>query len=277
MLKETNQFDNLITHSTRFHADDVFSTALLKIINPRAEIIRTLDIDWYVKNLKSEAIVYDIGRGKYDHHQENTEVRKNGIKYASFGLLWRDFGDWEQYPKFDEDFVQKIDEHDNGGKTFDISLMIESFNLTSDEKEFTYPIDEFSNAVEIAKKYLIRIFTNYDEENKSGNYIYDNGIYLDQYGILVLPKHCKYSKYVYENIPNCRVVIYPSEREGYNCQVVTISPSTMESIYTFPKEWCGQPEDKLPEGVKFVHNSGFLLVTETLQQAYEYAKTVKTK
>lgn len=35
-----------------------------------------------------DVIIYDIGYGKFDHHQEDAKVRENGIKYASFGLLF---------------------------------------------------------------------------------------------------------------------------------------------------------------------------------------------
>lgn len=33
-------------------------------------------------------IVFDIGRGAFDHHQKDSRIRENGIPYAAFGLLW---------------------------------------------------------------------------------------------------------------------------------------------------------------------------------------------
>ncbi len=39
-----------------------------------------------------EGIVFDIGRGQYDHHQRDSRVRENGVPYAAFGLLWEKFG-----------------------------------------------------------------------------------------------------------------------------------------------------------------------------------------
>lgn len=278
-MKATNKFDILVTHSTTFHADDVFSTAFMEILNPSAELIRTLNVSIF-DNVEN-AIVYDIGLGKYDHHQKDAEVRPNGIKYAAFGLLWREFGDWEQYPDFDEEFVQKIDEHDNGGRTFAISEMIRSFNMTMDENSDPDLKDDmyiaFETAVEIAKKYLIRIFLKYDEENKTAEFIKNNICFLEGTSIAIIPKRCNHVKYICKNYPECKVVVYSSERDGFSAKVMPISPDTMESIYTFPKEWCGQPKENLPENVTFVHNSGFLLVAKTCQDACEYSKSVKLK
>ena len=81
------QRDIAITHGGNFHADDVFSAALLKMVNPEIDIVRTFKIpDDFA------GIAFDIGYGEYDHHQEAAAVRENGIPYAAFGLLWREFG-----------------------------------------------------------------------------------------------------------------------------------------------------------------------------------------
>ena len=69
------------THSGKFHADDVFSSALLLYLNPELTILRGNRVpDDF------EGIVFDIGRGKYDHHQKDSRIRENGVPYAAFGL-----------------------------------------------------------------------------------------------------------------------------------------------------------------------------------------------
>ena len=72
------------THGGKFHADDVFSTALLQILRPDIQITRgfTVPDDF-------DGIVYDVGGGMFDHHSEPRETRPNGVPYAAFGLLWR--------------------------------------------------------------------------------------------------------------------------------------------------------------------------------------------
>ena len=63
----------LITHSSKFHADDVFSTALMLILNPNAKVTRTLEpeiAEEVYKSRNESYIIYDIGRGEFDHHQK---------------------------------------------------------------------------------------------------------------------------------------------------------------------------------------------------------------
>ena len=75
------------THSGKFHADDVFSSALLLSVNPEITIHRGSQVPEDFKG-----IVFDIGRGKYDHHQRDSRIRENGVPYAAFGLLWEELG-----------------------------------------------------------------------------------------------------------------------------------------------------------------------------------------
>ena len=73
--------DKGFTHGGKFHADDVFSTALLKILFPNINVERG-----FVVPENFDGIIYDIGFGEFDHHQENSPVRESGTPYASFGL-----------------------------------------------------------------------------------------------------------------------------------------------------------------------------------------------
>ena len=61
---------NGFTHAGKFHADDVFATALLQIVRPDIKITRG-----FVVPDDFDGIVYDIGFGIFDHHQEPRETR----------------------------------------------------------------------------------------------------------------------------------------------------------------------------------------------------------
>lgn len=123
-IQLTTQIDeaNYITHSGRFHVDDVISTIFLSkiidsVILARVPTIRNKDI--------KDKIVYDIGLGEFDHHQKNRNgQRDNGIFYSSIGLLWKKFG--KEYLKkigvkyidktfeyMDKELIQNIDAADN--------------------------------------------------------------------------------------------------------------------------------------------------------------------
>lgn len=119
------------THGGKFHADDVFSAALLFYINPEITILRGNRVpDDF------DGIVFDIGRGAYDHHQRDSRVRENGVPYAAFGLLWEAVGaeilGEELAEEFDEAFVQPLDHNDNTGEKNELANLIGNFNPTWD-------------------------------------------------------------------------------------------------------------------------------------------------
>ena len=132
LLEMIRQKDaSAFTHSGKFHADDVFSSALLLYLNPEITITRGNKVPE-----DFDGIVFDIGRGKYDHHQKDSRIRENGIPYAAFGLLWEDLGceilGDELAEKFDEAFVQPLDNNDNTGEKNELASLIGSFNPSWD-------------------------------------------------------------------------------------------------------------------------------------------------
>lgn len=82
---------NLITHGGIFHADEIFATVILAKANPDKELrlCRTFNVD----NAQAGAIVYDIGGGRFDHHQRGGNgCRENGVPFAAAGLIWQEYG-----------------------------------------------------------------------------------------------------------------------------------------------------------------------------------------
>ena len=91
-IKITKNIDeaNCITHSGTFHADEIFATLILSKILQEITLIRVQE---FRDNPKDNVLVYDIGAGKYDHHQlGGNGQRQNGVKYAACGLIWKEFG-----------------------------------------------------------------------------------------------------------------------------------------------------------------------------------------
>lgn len=145
-IKQKNA--SAFTHSGKFHADDVFSAALLLYLNPEITITRGNQVP---ENY--EGLVFDIGRGQYDHHQKNSRIRDNGVPYAAFGLLWEKLGPEilgeELALKFDESFVQPLDINDNTGEKNELATLIGNFNPGWDSKSSN---DEaFFQAVSVAR------------------------------------------------------------------------------------------------------------------------------
>ena len=63
-----------LTHAGHFHADDVFSAALLREIWPDLEIRRVFEVpDGF------DGLAFDIGGGPFDHHGPDRQCRENGL------------------------------------------------------------------------------------------------------------------------------------------------------------------------------------------------------
>ena len=169
------------THAGVFHADDVFSTAFLKryfsLVRGRSfQVMRVPN--WPPKDtLYNEGtIVYDIGMGKYDHHGE-TDFRDNGVPYAAFGKLWREFGynyvsklfrdmpaidiTWVSQ-KFDSVFIQGLDAVDNGtmpradypAQAMSISTLIANMNPSWEDDSAIGEEMCFCTAVSLAEEIM---------------------------------------------------------------------------------------------------------------------------
>jgi len=270
------------THSTIFHADDVFSTAFLKLVNPAIEISRVLKVTDEMQ--ADDCIVYDIGEGRYDHHQNDRLRRpiedgyyfdKDGcmqmIPYCGFGLLWRDFGSLlcpsqKAWKKVDQTLVLPIDKTDNGIERNTLSAAVHAFNpawnstKTSDEA--------FWEAVEIAKQILRNYVDGANAENEAEEAVLNAKVVDDK--ILVLDKYMPWQDAVIEFMPEILYVVFPSARGGYNVQTVPDAPGSFNGRKLFPKKWLGNPDASL--GMTFCHPGNFLLATETLDQAIHCAQ-----
>ena len=64
---------NCVTHSGKFHVDDVISTVFISKIIDEVILIRIPNIN--DKNLTNK-LVYDIGLGEFDHHQKNRNGKR---------------------------------------------------------------------------------------------------------------------------------------------------------------------------------------------------------
>ena len=134
VAEKRNDILTIGTHNGIFHSDEVVACAILCLINSNisVQILRSREI----KFLNHCDICVDVGGGKFDHHQTGFNgTRKNGIKYASAGLVWKTFGEQliEQllsqyfkeincdiyyiYELFDSFFISLVDCEDNGIST----------------------------------------------------------------------------------------------------------------------------------------------------------------
>ena len=85
------KYRKIVVHHSRPHFDDCMCVAMMKIINPKIKISRKNTI--YPDLIDDNILICDIGHGKYDHHQIDTETHLDGSKYCACTLLYRDIKD----------------------------------------------------------------------------------------------------------------------------------------------------------------------------------------
>lgn len=262
------------THSGKFHADDVFSSALLLYLNPQITITRGNRVPE-----EYDGIVFDIGRGRYDHHQRDSRVRENGVPYAAFGLLWEELGGeilgGTLAQRFDEEFVQPLDNNDNTGEKNELASLIGNFNPVWDETEAADGVTEeerdrglsvgFLRAVQVAGMVLENKFARYRADARADEKINQVLAMQETQGgdarILVLPEFVPCQKRLKET--DIAFVIFPSNRGGY-CIQPQKKPDSMNYKCSFPKQWLGLENEELQKATGlasagFCHKGGFLM------------------
>lgn len=289
-----------VTHDGTFHADDLFATATLSILNNgNIKIIRTRDR----KLIDKGDYVYDVGgesdgaRNLFDHHQKGgAGERANGIPYASFGLVWKQYGEQicgskEIADRIDQKIAQPIDAIDNG---VDISKPIFEgvspyfadqvfLNYIPTWKENNKNIDKiFEEQVKRVVILLKREIEVVGADIEAANIImkaYENSV--DKRIVII---NNDFPRYLYQNtlskLPEPLYIVLPSGHSTmWKVESIRVSPGTMENRKLFPESWRGyfngDPKLKENTGVSdadFCHKSGFLITALSKEGAIKLAE-----
>lgn len=275
-MKKYIDIDKGFTHSGKFHADDVFSAALLTILNPDIKIERGFQVPE-----DFDGIVFDIGFGEFDHHQQDRAVRDNNIPYAAFGLLWRKYGSMlvgeDEAKHFDEKFIQSLDMNDNTGSENRIAEVISVFNPPWD-----YAVSSdtaFQEAKEFAYKILVKEIEHIKSINRAEALVTKALEKLED-GILILPRSAPWKKFVKDK--DVEFVVCPSNRGGYTAQAVPKPENGGELKIPFPEAWRGVEKERIGEvsgieTLQFCHNSGFLISALTKEDVIKACKLTKAQ
>ncbi len=281
------------THAGVFHADEVLGTAILEEALGEIHLARVNDLP---SGLPDNVIIYDIGGGRFDHHQpDGNGVRENGISYASAGLLWKEYGpsivSSSTDPKWlmtyvDKVLIQGVDAADNGvvgfdadsNKQFSFSRMIAGFNPEWDEKK-TFD-DAFLEAVSFAGTVLANVIKR-GSTLLGSREIVSEAIERSEGGIMVLDEALPWKDAVAESnnlkANNLLFVVFPSSRGGYAWQGIPDAPGSYTQRLSVPKPWWGLSGKDLQDvtGVAdatFCHRTGFAGSAESLEGALALVK-----
>lgn len=282
-------------HSGNFHPDDVFSVALLSILNNnKIKVIRTREVEEYSKAdfVVDIGFEYDPIRKKFDHHQKGGAGSRNEhINYSAFGLLWKEYGEKVCGSKkiadiLDTKLVAVIDADDCGFEIcksvidgicpFAVTDVI--YSMVPDWKEDSLETDTFFlKAVVFAKNVILREIKITKDEIEAENIVTD--IYNKSKDKRII---------IFENgyFPRNSLSLHPEpmfaiykERDGERWRVTTVRKSeyTYESRLNFPETWWGKDKNDLAQitGVKdamFCRDGGVFAGAETKEGAIELAR-----
>lgn len=263
------------THAGRFHADDVFSAALLRLLRPDIRIYRGYEVPKGFSGL-----VFDIGDGPFDHHARERERRPGGAPYAAFGLLWRVYGEYFLPPEkaqwFDDKFVQPLDIDDNNGTGNLLATLIGTFNPAWDSDE-----DEdanFEEAVEVAGKLLERRIESIAALAR-GEKVVEKALGGMKDGVVVLDTYVPWKPIL---IPSeAEFVVFPSARGGYSLQCMPRDiGGKLGNKVPLPASWRGRTPAELQEitgvdGITFCHASGFMAAVASVEEAFVLVKIAR--
>lgn len=287
------------THNGTFHADDVFAYAILKSVFPVHELIRSRNPE----ELAQADIVFDVGGGVFDHHSMDKEYRSGkdgelGVPYASFGLIWREFGHaflekynileehrQELFDRIDKEFIEGVDAFDNGVEMNTsepvqirtMSHLISDFNIYGTDDKSTH--EAFLLAGRMAETMLLNALNNHNQSLLVKGTIIKAFEERENPELLVLPEGCNWKRTLTEIDVNEEVkfVIYPDDHEGFRIQVVTLTPTTFEARKDLPESWAGKRDEELNgiigiDDAVFCHPGRFLAGAKSERSIYEMAK-----
>ena len=274
------------THDGTFHADEAFAVAALRLAHGPVETVRTRAPE----RLAACDFRVDVGlrddpaSGDFDHHQKGgAGERPNGIRYASFGLVWREVGervcgDAAVAARVDEVLVQGVDAHDTGQtltrslvdgvQPMTLSGMIAAMNPRWDED--TTPGDEdrrFAEAVDLAVGILGREVAGAAAQARASRLVGDAIVRASDPRLIELDLALPWRDAVVATAPEALFVIYPKS-SGWGLQAVPRELGSFANRLDLPAAWAGRSGAELAEltGVPdavFCHTGRFIAVAES--------------
>lgn len=303
----------IATHDGKFHADDVFAVATLElVIDATAKIIRTRD-DEIIKNsdfVVDVGDIYDVNIKRFDHHQiGGAGERDNKIPYASFGLVWEEYGvelcgSLDVANSLDKKIVQPIDAEDNGIIVFEglyegvrpytIDQIINSFipswreedieeakavkNSSPDTSSEAIRDDAFRQVVDIAKTILEREIKKTKDKKDSEFFIERAYKEAPDKKLIVLDFNYSAIGDVLSKYNEPLFIVTPA-KTGDRWILLTVRDNydTFKNRKDLPESWAGKRDNELAQitGVKdaiFCHNKKFIAAAKSQDGIMELAR-----
>jgi len=292
MNSESDKKMIAVTHSGDFHTDDIFASATLRMVYKNISIIRSRDPE----QINSADIVFDVGqvydpeKKRFDHHQKGgAGQRENSVPYASFGLVWKEYGEMLCGGKdiaqiLDTRLVSPIDAVDNGIDICSPKIPhVFPYNVQQIFSIFTPNWDEntdrdvvFLMLSDWAHKILLREIECAKSYNNAKSKAFDLYQKADDKRILVLDD--PYPMPLFQEFEDVIYVVYQgSLPDDWRAKAMRSGIDCFDVRKPFPLSWAGKEGAGLQAetGVStatFAHQKQFLVGATTKEGAIELAK-----
>jgi uncharacterized UPF0160 family protein len=277
----------IATHDGSFHADEVFAVAALGLLGDPVEVVRTRDREVLAQADLRVDVGFrdDASTGDFDHHQRDFEAaRHNGVRYASFGLVWREFGarvcdgDQEVADAVEETLVQAVDANDTGQQLtqslidgvhpMTVNAIVGGFNARWDEG--LSPAEEnerFDQAAALAKGILAREVAFAASGRRAQRIVREAITAAGDPRVVELPINAPWKQVLVPATADALFVIYP-KRAGFGLEAVPRELGSFENRRDLPAKWGGLEGADLVaatgvEEALFCHAKRFLAVART--------------
>ncbi len=297
----------MVAHSGTFHADDIFAVAtlnlwaeengkMIKLVRSRDEaVIQGADI------VVDVGAVYDPSNDRFDHHQKGgAGERENGLPYASFGIVWKHYGEdickkysiskkvneKEISKLIDERLVSPIDAYDNGVvislpnqfgvAEYRMSNALSSFNISWIEQGGLDTDKQFKKALSFAKEILKREMAHAEAEILGSKETLSEIEKQNYPEILILENRVDWEREVTKH-KNIKIVISKG-KENWSVQVAREDFEDFKSNrIEFPKSWQGLRDESLEKesgvtGAIFCARGGWYAKVNSKEAAIQLAQ-----
>jgi len=284
-----------ITHIGTFHADEIAAIALLETFYADVVFVDRVGHNFTLDELKTyvrvlhpdvdEVFFIDIGRvydpeeKAFDHHQWSPEDGEFGKSSAGLIYKWLKENDYIKFNNKElNELIRIIDENDIGIKKAPVGSL--PWSVTVMDK---HPFDDVANNFKFnkVKEYFVDVFNGIKKEEDEKEEVREiirnsSEISLGDFNIILVEKGADIHLLIKTLLEEFKDKIDTDKVAG----VVYTTPDT--DAYKFrrlPKEadsyesnWYLEAISELPEGVEFVHKSGFYAKAENYEALVNYLK-----
>lgn len=301
----------LITHSGKFHCDEVFAYAVLRLAlglsKPGVDhiLLRTRKKDL----IETGDIVFDVGTifdtatNRFDHHQIGAPTREDGTPFSSAGLIWQVYGERAvaallapEAAQFapaiatalDGKLVKRIDEIDNGVSatgpvvrdSLNLSALVGDFNPPWDSPDANGPTAgdaAFQEAAAMVRGVLARQVEIQRAKLQAESLVLAAHAAAADKRMLVLETGMPWKNVVFSHDLPVLLTISPASNGNWMVDTVPPEPGSFAQRLPLPEGWAGlQGADlaaaSLVEDAVFVHVRRFVGGAKTREGAIAMAR-----